>query len=151
MNIVPTAGVESHPLDDPDLDRPRSWWDDPRLSLDALSPGQRYTAFITLALAVALMAFGIERGEGRGLRFEVPTVAPLTQTGAESPTIASTAQSEEPRLVMAEEPPTASAADAAPSATTTTSPRPTTTTQPPNEEAPGDEEPGLPLPPLPGL
>jgi hypothetical protein len=38
------------------------WWEDPHFGLDTLSAGQRYTAVIVGALAVAMLAIGVPRG-----------------------------------------------------------------------------------------
>jgi hypothetical protein len=39
----------------------RSWFEDPRISLDGLTPGQRYTALIVILLAVLMLRFGLPR------------------------------------------------------------------------------------------
>lgn len=52
---------------------PRSWFADPRLSLDALTPGQRYTAVLTVVLVIGLLAFGVPRGS------RSPVAAPVVQ------------------------------------------------------------------------
>lgn len=48
-----------NPLEDPGLEQPRSWFENPRLSFESLTPGQRYTTAITVGLAVAMMLFGM--------------------------------------------------------------------------------------------
>jgi len=45
----------------------RSWWEDPRLHLDQLTPGQRYTAVLVAILTVLLLMFGLP-GALPGLR-----------------------------------------------------------------------------------
>lgn len=44
------------------MERPgeeHSWWEDPHLSLDRLTPGQRYTLLLVVLLAVLLLRFGL--------------------------------------------------------------------------------------------
>lgn len=40
----------------------QSWLENPRLSLDFLTPGQRYTAVLTIGLGILLLAFGLPSG-----------------------------------------------------------------------------------------
>lgn len=40
------------------------WLEDPRLSLESLTPGQRYVAFIVIVLGVIMLRFGIPHGTG---------------------------------------------------------------------------------------
>lgn len=54
-----TDGQAPQPVQSPTT---RSWWENPRLSLDFLTPGQRYTAVLTIALGVLLLAFGLPSG-----------------------------------------------------------------------------------------
>jgi hypothetical protein len=39
----------------------RRWFEDPRISLDGLTPGQRYSALIVIVLAVLMLRFGLPR------------------------------------------------------------------------------------------
>lgn len=36
-----------------------SWFEDPHFSLDGLTPGQRYTAFIVIVLALLMLRIGL--------------------------------------------------------------------------------------------
>lgn len=38
---------------------PPTFWEDPRFSIDSLTPGQRYTGVLAVAFAVALLVWGV--------------------------------------------------------------------------------------------
>ena len=59
----------------------RPWLEDPRLSLEGLSPGQRYTAVLALALAIAMLTIGVPRGGSRSATTEQLSV-PAAATSA---------------------------------------------------------------------
>lgn len=138
-----------------------SWAEDPRFSLDMLSPGQRYTAVIAGALAVAMLTVGLPGGGPVSAVVEdfAPTEAAvqagLTQRPAAAPVLSSSS------TPAADTAPTAapsfdaapSTFDSAPIDTSSTNispsfepaPEPTPTTPSPSPE-PSSSEPDAPAP-----
>lgn len=55
-----TDGQAPHPVLSQTV---RSWLENPHLSLDFLTAGQRYTAVLTIVLGVLLLAFGLPSGQ----------------------------------------------------------------------------------------
>ena len=134
-----------------------SWFEDPKLDLDALSPGQRYTLVITCLLAFCLLAFGLPPGGGgdtSSLAAAVGTQSiqePSSSTSTTLPTVpladlvvpstdlpATSVDLSMPVPEYLTGPTTTTSAPEAPTTTTTT----TTTTEPP----PTGTLPTLPVP-----
>jgi hypothetical protein len=123
---------------------PRRWLEDPHLSLDTLSPGQRYTALIALGLAIALLLWGVPRGHhtvsttelsvpqavGDAGLLPAPSAAPATT--ADIPLAAFPSAAPETTTTMAAPP----AYQPAPAPPPSESPSTTSTTAPPASPLP---------------
>jgi hypothetical protein len=132
----------------------RRWLDDPKLELDALSPGQRYTLFITLALAVCLLAFGlppdgpVNASSSADLLTPDTVVAEPARTAlsaGEDDVTVSLPESTLPAGGFPTQPTTPPGADATTTSTTSTTTSTTSTTSTTTTTT----TPGPPIPPLP--
>lgn len=125
----------------------RRWLEDPRLSLENLSPGQRYTAVIAGALALAMITVGVPRGDttpAAATSYTVPSAA-MSAGLVPAPTVAPPTTAYAPLAAFPSAPPDTTTTTMAPAPTYQPAPAPppsespsstTTTTAPPASPLP---------------
>src|SRR5438067_13274535 len=101
--------LDQRPRAGGDRSTARNWLEDPRISLEGLTPGQRYTAVIVVVLAILMVKVGLPRTSSSlaASQDRVATASPHVSIATTSTTMvgADVATSADPSLVVMTPPP----------------------------------------------